>query len=146
MLTGKKMKCSERKLSQCHLTYHKSNMDWPWIEMDLRGERSDTNSLSEGTALWWIMSSIAVPPASARTSQRTQLKSNCFLGLCTYLTQNLKTRYEWQSGCYHSYYSVCVGMHISCVFDLQTNVWCRLRTVWNKEIFVTLIHLFENLT
>jgi len=37
-------------------------------------------------------------------------------------------------------------MHISYVFDLHKNVWCRLRTVWNTEIFVTLIHLLENLT
>jgi hypothetical protein len=41
-----KLKKSERNLSQCHLDYHKSHMNWPGREPGLFGARPATNCLS----------------------------------------------------------------------------------------------------
>jgi hypothetical protein len=45
-----KLKYCERDMLQCHLVYHKSHRDWPWIEQTPPGARPATDRLCHDTA------------------------------------------------------------------------------------------------
>jgi hypothetical protein len=44
---GGKPKYSEKILHRFHVIHHKSHMDWPGIEPDLRGEKHASNRLRQ---------------------------------------------------------------------------------------------------
>jgi hypothetical protein len=42
----------EKKLFQCHFAHYKSHMDWPSVNLGMRGGRSATNHLSWLSRCW----------------------------------------------------------------------------------------------
>jgi len=50
-----KRKCYEENLPQLYCVHQKLHREWPGTEPGCRGEGSDTNRQSHGTAFWQVL-------------------------------------------------------------------------------------------